>query len=59
MKPINDLCISNYAKTRDSPSVETSNLSVHLRFGLISVRMKELQNWRAVLQFEIKYLLLI
>jgi deoxyribodipyrimidine photo-lyase len=38
VKPINDLCISNYAKTRDSPSVETSNLSVHLRFGLISVR---------------------
>ncbi|NQW37435.1 MAG: deoxyribodipyrimidine photo-lyase [Flavobacteriales bacterium] len=38
VKPINDSCISNYVKTRDIPSVETSNLSVHLRFGLISVR---------------------
>jgi len=38
VKSINDTCISNYAKTRDIPSVETSNLSVHLRFGLISVR---------------------
>lgn len=38
VKSINDSCISNYAKTRDIPSVETSNLSVHLRFGLISVR---------------------
>lgn len=38
VKSINGTCISNYAKTRDIPSVETSNLSVHLRFGLISVR---------------------
>ena len=38
VKPINNFCISEYAKTRDIPSVETSNASVHLRFGLISIR---------------------
>tara|TARA_R110001583_G_scaffold111032_2_gene260075 strand:- start:9508 stop:10788 length:1281 start_codon:yes stop_codon:yes gene_type:complete len=38
VKPINDSRISNYVNTRDVPSVETSNLSVYLRFGLISVR---------------------
>ena len=38
VKPINNSCISEYAKTRDIPSVETSNVSVHLRFGLISIR---------------------
>jgi len=38
VKSFNDSCILNYAKTRDIPSLETSNLSVHLRFGLISVR---------------------
>jgi len=38
VKPINNSCISNYTNTRDLPSIETSNLSVHLRFGLISVR---------------------
>jgi len=38
VEPINDSCISNYAKTRDIPSIATSNLSVHLRFGLVSVR---------------------
>ncbi|WP_299526662.1 deoxyribodipyrimidine photo-lyase, partial [uncultured Lutibacter sp.] len=38
VKSINDSCISNYVNTRDVPSIETSNLSVHLRFGLISVR---------------------
>ena len=38
VKPINTACISKYAKTRNIPSVETSNLSVYLRFGLISIR---------------------
>jgi len=36
--PYNDKFISNYAKTRDLPSIETSNLSVHLRFGTVSIR---------------------
>jgi deoxyribodipyrimidine photo-lyase len=36
--PINYNCISNYEKTRDLPFEETSNLSVHLRFGVVSVR---------------------
>jgi deoxyribodipyrimidine photo-lyase len=34
----NNKCISNYNKTRDLPSIETSNLSVHLRFGTVSIR---------------------
>ncbi len=38
VKSINTACITKYAKTRDIPSVETSNLSVNLRFGLISIR---------------------
>ncbi|MGV6845445.1 MAG: cryptochrome/photolyase family protein [Lutibacter sp.] len=38
VKHINTACISKYAKTRDIPSYETSNLSVYLRFGLISIR---------------------
>lgn len=38
VKPYNKTCIDDYAKTRDIPSVETSNLSVHLRFGTVSVR---------------------
>lgn len=36
--PINSKCINNYSVFRDIPSVETSNLSVHLRFGTMSVR---------------------
>ena len=36
--PYNNKCISNYTKTRDLPFVETSNLSVHLRFGTVSIR---------------------
>ena len=36
--PYNNKCIADYAKTRDIPSIETSNLSVHLRFGTVSVR---------------------
>jgi len=36
--PINSKCINNYVLYRDTPSVETSNISVHLRFGTISVR---------------------
>tara|TARA_R110001583_G_scaffold10179_8_gene47353 strand:- start:300 stop:1580 length:1281 start_codon:yes stop_codon:yes gene_type:complete len=36
--PINSKCINNYVLNRDIPAVETSNISVHLRFGTISVR---------------------
>ncbi|WP_298368734.1 deoxyribodipyrimidine photo-lyase [uncultured Lutibacter sp.] len=36
--PINSKCIDNYERYRDIPSVETSNISVHLRFGTISIR---------------------
>ncbi|MBI9042677.1 deoxyribodipyrimidine photo-lyase [Lutibacter sp.] len=36
--PYNNRCIKDYAKNRDIPSVETSNLSVHLRFGTVSIR---------------------
>jgi len=36
--PINSKCIENYILYRDIPSVETSNISVHLRFGTISIR---------------------
>ncbi len=36
--PVNVNCIPDYKLNRDIPSVETSNLSVHLRFGLVSVR---------------------
>lgn len=36
--PYNNKCISSYNKTRDLPFVETSNLSVHLRFGTVSIR---------------------
>jgi deoxyribodipyrimidine photo-lyase len=36
--PINSKCIENYALNRDIPSKETSNLSVYLRFGLVSIR---------------------
>jgi deoxyribodipyrimidine photo-lyase len=36
--PINSNCIQNYHLNRDIPSKETSNLSVHLRFGTVSVR---------------------
>lgn len=36
--PINNNCIVNYDKTRDLPYEKTSNLSVYLRFGLVSVR---------------------
>ncbi len=36
--PINSKCIDNYVLYRDIPSVETSNISVHLRFGSVSVR---------------------
>jgi len=36
--PINSKCIDNYELYRDIPSIETSNISVHLRFGTISVR---------------------
>lgn len=36
--PSNAGCIKNYQDIRDIPSVETSNASVFLRFGTISVR---------------------
>ncbi len=36
--PINLKCINNYVTYRDIPSVQTSNVSVHLRFGTVSVR---------------------
>ena len=36
--PINKFAISDYANMRDIPAVETSNLSVYLRFGLVSIR---------------------
>ncbi len=36
--PVNVNCIPDYNLNRDIPSVETSNFSVHLRFGLVSVR---------------------
>ncbi|MFD1294430.1 cryptochrome/photolyase family protein [Lutibacter holmesii] len=36
--PINSKCIDNYELYRDIPTVETSNISVHLRFGTISIR---------------------
>ena len=36
--PYNNRCITDYEKNRDIPSIETSNLSVHLRFGTVSVR---------------------
>jgi deoxyribodipyrimidine photo-lyase len=36
--PFNKNCISNYKQSRDIPSQKTSNLSVHLRFGTISIR---------------------
>jgi len=35
---INSESINNYVAYRDIPSVETSNVSVHLRFGTISIR---------------------
>ena len=38
VQPINSKSIKNYVLHRDIPSKETSNLSVHLRFGLVSVR---------------------
>lgn len=31
--------LKNYTKTRDIPSIDTSNLSAHLKFGTISIRM--------------------
>ncbi|MGV8946425.1 MAG: cryptochrome/photolyase family protein [Lutibacter sp.] len=36
--PFNLNAIKNYSQHRDIPSEETSNLSVHLRFGLIGIR---------------------
>ncbi|SNR37494.1 cryptochrome/photolyase family protein [Lutibacter flavus] len=36
--PINSKCIDNYVLYRDIPSIGTSNISVHLRFGTVSVR---------------------
>ena len=36
--PYNNRCITDYEKNRDIPSIETSNLSVHLRFGTVSIR---------------------
>jgi len=36
--PINTTCIDKYDLNRDKPSKATSNLSVHLRFGLVSTR---------------------
>lgn len=36
--PSNAQCIKKYQNIRDIPSVETSNASVYLRFGTISVR---------------------
>jgi len=36
--PSNAECIKNYQDIRDIPSVETSNASVFLRFGTISIR---------------------
>jgi deoxyribodipyrimidine photo-lyase len=36
--PSNSKCIKKYQEIRDIPSVETSNASVFLRFGTISVR---------------------
>ena len=36
--PFNVECIKNYQDSRDIPSAETSNASVYLRFGTISVR---------------------
>ena len=36
--PINYNCIANYDKTRDLPFENTSNVSVYLRFGLVSIR---------------------
>jgi len=30
--------LKNYAKTRDIPAIDTSNLSAHLKFGTISIR---------------------
>lgn len=36
--PYNNKCIAEYSKTRDIPSIATSNLSVHLRFGTVSIR---------------------
>jgi len=38
VKLFNSDAISDYDKIRDMPSMETSNASVYLRFGLISVR---------------------
>jgi len=38
VKPINYKCIENYAKTRNIPAIETSNISPHLRFGTVSIR---------------------
>lgn len=36
--PSNSKCIKKYQEIRDIPSIETSNASVYLRFGTISVR---------------------
>ena len=38
VKSINYSCVSCYEKTRDIPFIETSNISVFLRFGLLSIR---------------------
>lgn len=36
--PYNKNCIKNYQQTRDIPALNTSHLSVHLRFGTVSIR---------------------
>jgi len=38
VSPMNSKCIINYELNRNKPSVETSNISVHLRFGTLSIR---------------------
>jgi deoxyribodipyrimidine photo-lyase len=38
VKPINKDAILNYELYRDIPKIETSNISVYLRFGIISIR---------------------
>ncbi len=38
VKPINPNALFHYQDKRDYPSMETSNTSVHLRFGTISIR---------------------
>ncbi len=50
VKPINPDALLHYQDKRDYPSMETSNTSVHLRFGTISIRqpVKSLQETDAV-----------